>query len=67
MKTHIAAIGHNEKELEVYVGQLKTQGFESLSEIKKAEDGTYYQVMAKAAKIEHLQPERSIAEVQISA
>ena len=52
MKMQIAAICHNERELELYVSQLKDQGFESLSEVKKAEDGTFYQAMAKASKFE---------------
>lgn len=52
MKMHIAAIGFNERDLELYVSQLKTQGFESLSEVKKADDGSFYRVMAKASKFE---------------
>jgi hypothetical protein len=52
MKMHIAAICYNERELDMYVSQLKSQGFESLSEVKKAEDGTFYQVMARASKFE---------------
>ena len=62
MKTHIAAIGHNERELEAYVGQLKMQGFESLSDVKKAEDGTFYQVLAKAGKNELPQQEKAALE-----
>ena len=50
MKLHLAAIAYNERELETYVSQLKAQRFESVSEVKKAEDGTYYQVMAKTVK-----------------
>jgi hypothetical protein len=50
MKLHLAAIAYNEKELETYVSQLKAQRFESVSEVKKADDGTYYQVMAKTVK-----------------
>jgi len=50
MKLHLAAIAFNERELEAYVSQLKTQHFESVSEVKKADDGTYYQVMAKTVK-----------------
>ncbi len=50
---HIAAICFNERELEMYVSQLKLQGFESISEVKKAEDGTFYQAMAKASKFEN--------------
>ena len=46
----IAAICFNERELEIYISQLKAQGFERLSEVKKAEDGSYYLVMAKASK-----------------
>jgi hypothetical protein len=52
MKMHIAAIGFNERELEMYVSQLQTQGFESLSDVKKAEDGSFYRVMAKMSKFE---------------
>jgi hypothetical protein len=59
MKMHIAAIGYNERELEMYVGQLKTQGFESLSEVKKAEDGSYYQVLARTSKFEMPLPEKA--------
>ena len=52
MKLHLAAICFNEKELETYVSQLKTQGFETLSEVKMAEDGTFYQAMTKSVKAE---------------
>jgi hypothetical protein len=52
MKMQIAAICFNERELELYIGQLKAQGFESLSDIKKADDGAYYLVMAKASKFD---------------
>ncbi|HEU4902457.1 MAG TPA: hypothetical protein VFT06_06675 [Flavisolibacter sp.] len=62
MKMHIAAIGFNERELEMYVSQLKSQGFESLSEVKKAEDGTFYQVMAKASKFEAPVQEKVVLE-----
>ena len=48
----IAAIGFNERELEAYVSQLKSQGFESLSEVKKAEDGSFYQALAMGSKFE---------------
>ncbi|HEX8315097.1 MAG TPA: hypothetical protein VF609_08895 [Flavisolibacter sp.] len=50
MKLHLAAIAFNEKELEAYIIQLKTQRFEAVSEVKKAEDGTFYQVMARTVK-----------------
>lgn len=50
MKLHLTAIAFNEKELETYVLQLKNQQFESVSEVKKADDGSYYQVMARTAK-----------------
>ena len=50
MKLHLAAIAYNERELETYVSQLKAQRFESVSDVKKADDGTYYQVMAKTVK-----------------
>ena len=54
---HIAAIGFNERELEVYVSLLKSQGFESLSDVKKAEDGSYYQALARTSKFDlPLQP-----------
>ena len=49
---HIAAIGFNERELELYVSQLKTQGFESLSDVKKAEDGSFYQALARTSKFD---------------
>jgi hypothetical protein len=52
MKQHLAAIAFNERELEAYVTQLKTQRFEAVSEVKKAEDGTWYQVLAKTVKVE---------------
>lgn len=48
----IAAICFNERELELYASQLKAQGFERVSEVKKAEDGSFYLVMAKASKFE---------------
>lgn len=59
---HIAAICFNEQELEMYVGQLKLQGFESLSDAKRADDGTYYQAMARTAKSEAVQPGKAVAE-----
>ena len=62
----IAAICYTERELEMYVSQLKSLGFESLSEIKKAEDGSFYLVMAKASKFDTPSPEKAttvIAEV----
>ena len=52
MKMHIAAICYTERELDLYVSQLKSQGFESLSEVKKAEDGSFYLVMAKTSKFD---------------
>ena len=52
MKMHIAAICYTERELDLYVSQLKSQGFESLSEVKKAEDGSFYLVMAKSSKFD---------------
>ena len=57
MKLHLAAIAFNEKELETYVLQLKSQSFETVSEVKKAEDGSFYQVLAKAVKAEGLLPQ----------
>ena len=56
---HIAAICFNERELEIYVSQLRSQGFESLSEAKKAEDGSYYQVLARTSKFEIPAPGRA--------
>jgi hypothetical protein len=50
MKLHLAAIAYNEKELDAYVSQLKNQHFEAVSDVKKAEDGTYYQVMARTTR-----------------
>jgi hypothetical protein len=50
MKLHLAAIAFNERELEMYVTQLKGQRFEPVSDVKKADDGTFYQVMAKTVK-----------------
>lgn len=52
MKQHLTAIAFNEKELESYVSQLLTGGFETISEVKKAEDGTYFQALAKGNKQE---------------
>ena len=50
MKLHLAAIAFNERELEAYVSQLKTQHFEPVSDAKKADDGSFYQVMAKTVR-----------------
>jgi hypothetical protein len=50
MKQYLAAIAFNERELESYVAQLKSQRFETVSDVKKADDGTFYQVMAKSVK-----------------
>ena len=52
MKLHLAAIAFNEKELETYVSQLKSQSFETVSEVKKAEDGSWYQVLARTVRQE---------------
>jgi hypothetical protein len=49
---HITAICYTERELDLYVSQLKSQGFESLSDVKKAEDGSFYLVMAKSSKFD---------------
>jgi len=57
MKLHLAAIAFNEKELETYVSQLKSQRFETVSDVKKAEDGSFYQVLARAVKSEGLLPQ----------
>ena len=58
MKLHLAAIAFNERELETYVAQLKGQRFEAVSEVKKADDGTYYQVMAKTVKENNFVPQK---------
>ena len=50
MKQHLAAIAHTQKELEVYINQLLKQGFETLSEMTKAEDGSYYQALVKSVR-----------------
>ncbi|RYZ30150.1 MAG: hypothetical protein EOO10_03835 [Chitinophagaceae bacterium] len=50
MKQHLAAIAFNERELEAYVSQMKAQRFETVSDVKKAEDGTYFQVLARVVK-----------------
>ena len=50
MKQHVTAIAFNEKELESYVSGLLSGGFETVSEVKKSEDGTVYQVLAKGVK-----------------
>lgn len=63
MKMQIAAICYTERELDNYVSQLKSQGFESLSEIKKAEDGSYYLIMAKASKFDMLVAEKAAVPV----
>ena len=52
MKQHLTAIAFNEKELESYVSQLKSQRFETVSDVKKAEDGTYYQALEKVVRQE---------------
>ena len=59
---HIAAICFNERELEAYVSQLRLQGFENLSEAKQADDGIYYQAMAKTTRTEGSPPRTSVAE-----
>ena len=64
MKQHLAAIAFNERELEAYVSQMKAQRFETVSEVKKAEDGTFYQVLAKTAKTETFIPQK-IAETAV--
>ncbi len=60
---HIAAICYTERELDTYVSQLKSQGFESLSEVKKAEDGSFYLVMAKASKFDTPAAEKAATQV----
>ena len=56
----IAAICFNERELELYVSQLISLGFERLSEVKKAEDGSFYLAMAKASRFERPVPEKAV-------
>lgn len=63
MKQHLAAIAFNERELEAYVSQLKNQRFEVVSDVKKAEDGTYFQVLAKAVKADVVVPQQKPAEI----
>ena len=63
MKQQLAAIAFNERELEAYVTQLKTQSFETVSEVKKAEDGTFYQVLAKTVKTEIFLPQKPVETV----
>ena len=60
MKQHLAAIAYNERELDAYVSQLKTQRFEAVSEVKKAEDGTWYQVMAKTVRADGFIPQKAV-------
>lgn len=67
MKLHLAAIAFNEKELEAYVSQLKNQRFETVSEVKKADDGTYYQVMAKTVRETVVLPKATTALVEAVA
>lgn len=66
MKQHLAAIAYNEKELEAYVSQMKSFHFEPASDVKKADDGTYYQVMARtvkeAASVPKAAPVEAVAE-----
>ena len=63
MKQQLAAIAFNERELEAYVRQLKAQNFETVSDVKKAEDGTFYQVLAKTVKTENFLPQKSVETV----
>lgn len=67
MKRFLAAIAYTQKELELYVGQLKGQGFESLSEVKKATDGTFYQVMGKTVRQDIAAPARKKDDEQAAA
>ena len=60
MKQHLAAIAFNERELETYVTQLKALRFETLSDAKKADDGTWYQVLAKTVKVEAIVPPKAV-------
>jgi hypothetical protein len=64
MKQQLAAIAYSEKELEAYVSQLKNLHFESISDVKKAEDGTYYQVMAKTVRENAVVPKAAAAIVE---
>jgi hypothetical protein len=66
MKQHLAAIAYNQRELEAYVSQLKTQRFEAVSEVKKAEDGTYYQILVKAVRAEMGAPQPKIAATELA-
>lgn len=63
---HIAAICFNERELELYISQLKSQGFESLSDVKKAEDGSFYLVMAKASKFDLPVQEKAVVQPAVA-
>jgi hypothetical protein len=66
MKMHLAAIGYNERELELYVSQLKSQGFESIGAVTKAEDGSFYLPMAKLSKFEMpVAPEAAVQPLQV--
>jgi hypothetical protein len=60
MKQHLTAIAFNERELEAYVAQLKAQRFETVSDVKKADDGTWYQVLAKTVKAEAIVPPKAV-------
>jgi len=66
MKMHIAAICYTERELENYVLQLQSQGFESLSDVKKAEDGSYYRIMAKGSKFDAPLSEKAAPAVAVA-
>ena len=52
MKQHVTAIAFNEKELESYVSGLLSSGFETVSEVKKSEDGSFYHALAKASRLD---------------
>lgn len=66
MKMQIAAICFNERELELYISQLRSQGFESLSDVKKAEDGSYYLTMTKGSKFEMPVPEKTALQPEVA-
>jgi hypothetical protein len=64
MKQHLTAIAFNEKELESYVSQLVTGGFEAISEVKKAEDGSFFQALIKTVRQPvHLVHEKTVGDL----
>lgn len=63
MKLYLAAVAVNERELETYVLQLRAGGFETVSDVKKSEDGTCYQALAKRSRQEAMLSSPSAAAV----